>query len=77
MFGYVPVYTQHSRSREPSVSKAELKRSTSRTDLIRQLSKQYLEQQQGAEERRGDVLIVEEKAETGSVGVYPGIYHNY
>ena len=56
-----------------SFSKPELKRGTSRTDLIRQLSKQrsILEQQEAAEEREAqtkrDVLIVEEKAETGSV----------
>ena len=55
------------------MSKPELKRGTSRTDLIRQLSKQrsILEQQAAAEDKeeaaKKNVLITEEKAETGSV----------
>ena len=66
------MYLQHSKSRETSFSKPELKRGTSRTDLIRQLSKQrsILEQQAAAEETEAakkNVLITEEKAETGSV----------
>ena len=68
------VYYQHSKSREASFSKPELKRGTSRTDLIRQLSKQksLLEQQAAAEEKEAEkknVLITEERAETGSVSV--------
>lgn len=64
------VCTQHSKSRETSFTKPELKRGTSRTDLIRQLSKQrsFIEQAEAAEAKKKDVLIVKETAETGSVG---------
>ena len=63
-------HTQHSKSRETSFTKPELKRGTSRTDLIRQLSKQrsFIEQAEAAEAEKKNVLIVKEAAETGSVG---------
>ena len=69
------VYQQHSKSRECSFSKPELKRGTSRTDLMRQLSKQrsVIDEQAAALEEKKDVLIVEEKAATGSVSVECGV----
>ena len=61
-------HVQRSKSQESTVYRPEFKRSTSKTDLLRQLSKQKsIQEEEAASPTGGATLILEEKAETGTV----------